>query len=456
MRKHLEEKCMKLKILMTTWGLFPMAIWAGVPYLVVDTAQSLCYDSDKEVPSPARGSAFFGQDAQHPNHKPAYSKSVDGLTVKDEVTGLTWQSSPKLLGLDKTNAHAKLTLTDALKRPAELNARKFGGFDDWRLPTIKELYSLILFSGIDASGPFAADASGARPFIDTNFFDFAYGDTSAGERVIDSQWVSCTVYAGNKGMVFGVNFADGRIKGYGTNMPGRGAKTFFAVCVRGNPAYGHNDFHDNGDCTVTDRATGLVWSQSDSGVGMDWASALAWVAAKNSSNYLGHSDWRLPNAKELQSIVDYGRSPDTTGSAAIDPVFGVTSITNENGKLDYPFYWTSTTHAGHEGKWAVYIAFGRASGWVNQPSGNFGPPAGAERGGPPPDAEEFGPPDDFAPPLNGDAEKSSTVSEYRDVHGAGAQRSDPKKGDSKAFTRGFGPQGDVIRINNFVRMVRGE
>ena len=104
--------------------------------------------------------------------------------------------------------------------------------------------------------------------------------------------------------------------------------------------------HDNGDCTVTDRATGLVWSQSDSGVGMDWASALAWVAAKNSSNYLGHSDWRLPNAKELQSIVDYGRSPDTTGSAAIDPVFGVTSITNENGKLDYPFYWTSTTHGG--------------------------------------------------------------------------------------------------------------
>jgi hypothetical protein len=41
-----------------------------------------------------------------------------------------------------------------------------------------------------------------------------------------------------------------------------------------------------------------------------------------------------------------------------------------------------------------------------------------------------------------------------DVHGAGAQRSDPKTGDPAAFPHGRGPQGDVIRINNFVRCVR--
>jgi hypothetical protein len=41
-----------------------------------------------------------------------------------------------------------------------------------------------------------------------------------------------------------------------------------------------------------------------------------------------------------------------------------------------------------------------------------------------------------------------------DVHGAGAQRSDPKKGDPAAFPHGRGPQGDVVRIYNYVRAVR--
>jgi hypothetical protein len=45
--------------------------------------------------------------------------------------------------------------------------------------------------------------------------------------------------------------------------------------------------------------------------------------------------------------------------------------------------------------------------------------------------------------------------QFTDVHGAGSQRSDPKTGDPAAFPRGRGPQGDVIRINNYVRLVRG-
>jgi hypothetical protein len=43
---------------------------------------------------------------------------------------------------------------------------------------------------------------------------------------------------------------------------------------------------------------------------------------------------------------------------------------------------------------------------------------------------------------------------YVDVHGAGSQRSDPKAGDPAMFPHGRGPQGDVIRIYNFVRLVR--
>ena len=131
------------------------------------------------------------------------------------------------------------------------------------------------------SGP---SAEGARltPFIDTNYFRFAYGDVSQGERVIDSQYASSTKYVGKSfrgyAKLFGVNFADGRIKGYDLSMPGgRMEKTFFVQCVRGNPDYGTNAFHDNGDGTITDRATGLMWSKTDSGKSLNWEAALAWV-----------------------------------------------------------------------------------------------------------------------------------------------------------------------------------
>jgi hypothetical protein len=365
----------------------------------------------------------------------------DGLTVHDNVTGLTWQRSPDTDGNDVLGAADKLTMIDAEALPARLNAAQFGGFNDWRLPTIKELYSLFDGRGTDPSGPVDADTSHLTPFIDTKYFKFAYGDVT-GERVIDSQYVSCTRYVGQSargfGKVFGVNFADGRIKGYDLQMPGGGRqKKFFVICVRGNPTYGKNDFLDNGDGTITDRATGMMWSKNDSGKGMNWENALGWVQAKNAEKFLGFNDWRLPSVKELQSVVDYTRSPDTSRSAAIDPLFNCTAITNEARQVDYPFYWTGTTHAGFRGgRAAMYVAFGRAAGWMASRPLPGGPP---EKGG----------------PRKGNPNLAAGDYRYVDVHGAGSQRSDPKTGDSAIFPHGRGPQGDVIRIQNFVRLVRG-
>ena len=68
---------------------------------------------------------------------------------------------------------------------------------------------------------------------------------------------------------FGVNFVDGRIKGYPLMDPMTGFKEendLFCRYVRGNTAYGKNDFADNGNGTVTDKATGLTWTKDDSGV----------------------------------------------------------------------------------------------------------------------------------------------------------------------------------------------
>jgi hypothetical protein len=434
-------------ILVMALALNSFAVGQTPGYRVVGTGQSKCYDNRSEISPPQPGQPFYGQDAQQRSAQPSYKLSADGLTVNDLNTGLTWQRCPDTDGDGQPASKDKLTVAQAQALPAKLNAARFGGFNDWRLPTVKELYSLILFSGVD--GRPDGDSSQMRPFIDTRYFKFAYGDERAGERVIDSQWATSSIYVANPNQMFGLNFADGRIKGYPVGaMHGRPAKTYFVLCVRGNPAYGRNDFRDNGNGAVTDRATGLMWSKRDSGKGMNWEAALAWVQARNAEKHLGHNDWRLPNAKELQSILDYSRSPDTTSSAAIDPVFDCTSIKNEDGKMDWPFYWTGTTHAGFGGgSAAVYVAFGRASGWMGgMPGKGGGPGRGGfgkgrpERGGPPPGAPGAG--------------ASSGSYRFMDVHGAGAQRSDPKTGDPAAFPHGRGPQGDVVRINNFVRLVR--
>jgi hypothetical protein len=380
-------------------------------YVVVDTGQTTCYDNASGIICPGEGEAFYGQDAQYAGNQPSYTDNGDG-TVTDLITGLMWQKTPG----------DKVTWAGAV---AGADTFSLAGYDDWRLPTIKELHSLIDFSGIDPSGYQGSDTSGLVPFINTDYFDFEYGDTNAGERIIDAQYWSNTQYVATTmngdATVFGVNFTDGRIKGYPRDTgPGGSPFTEFVRYVRGNADYGVNNFVDNGDGTITDLATGLMWMQDDSGAGMNWEDALAWVQQKNAENYLGHDDWRLPDAKELQSIVDYARSPSTTDSAAIDPVFDVTPIVDEGGGTNYPFYWTSTTHANwstSSGRAAAYVAFGEALGYMEQPpnSGNY---------------------------------------VLQDVHGAGAQRSDPKSGDPADWPHGHGPQGDVIRIYNYVRLVR--
>jgi hypothetical protein len=173
-------------------------------YPIVDTGQERCYNNTKEIDYPKYGEPFFGQDAQYTGNEPAYKDNGDG-TVTDLNTGLMWQSDPG----------EKMTF-----RQAVAGASKFrlAGYKDWRLPTIKELYSLILFSGTDPD-PMSRGSVRQKPFIDREYFKFQYGKPERGERVIDSQFATSTKYVsmtmwGDETM-FGVNFADGRIKGYG-------------------------------------------------------------------------------------------------------------------------------------------------------------------------------------------------------------------------------------------------
>ncbi len=377
-------------------------------YPIVDSNQTACFGlTDTLSTCPAKGDDGFGQDSQYQGFAASYSNNGNG-TVTDNNTQLMWVQTIDTNGDGEITVKDKMTYDDAMDYAKNL---KLAGYADWRIPDIKELYSLMMFDGEDPSGLSAKGNYALVPFIDNSYFGYNSGDTDAGERLIDSQYLSRTKYVSTTmradETVFGVNFIDGRIKGYGVTMPRGAEKTFYVLAVRGNTDYGVNQLVDNNNSTITDTATKLTWQKGDSERGMDWNSALQYC---ENLTLAGSRDWRLPNAKELQSIVDYTRSPDTTDSASIDSLFDTTSIINEAEKIDYANYWSSSTHLNlHGGQNAAYLAFGRSLGNMN---GN-----------------------------------------WIDVHGAGAQRSDPKTGDASQFSEGHGPQGDAIRINNYVRCV---
>jgi len=89
------------------------------------------------------------------------------------------------------------------------------------------------------------------------------------------------------------------------------------------------DFTDNGNGTVTDNITDLMWQQEDENVECDWKAAIAYC---EDSTFAGYNDWRLPNYEELRFLVDFNKS-----DPAINEIFFNTKSAG---------YWTSSTYMG--------------------------------------------------------------------------------------------------------------
>jgi len=387
-------------------------------YTIVDTGQNTCYDSTTGTQTTCNNT---GYDGDYSGNQPSYTLSSSGNIVTDNVTSLMWTQSTDIDGDGiTTDADDKKSYDDAIAYCSNLS---LDGYDDWRLPDIKTQYSLIQFTRIAPSSYAGTDTSGLTTFLDSSFTR-AFGDQSADERTIDGQYATTTKYVfttmyGDETM-FGVNFVDGRIKGYPTYKDlTQTDNKFYVLCTRGNEAYGQNNFIDNNDMTIRDKATSLMWEKNDF-QSTDFENAISRCEASSTA---GYEDWRLPNVKELQSILDYTRSPDTTSSAAIDPMFDATPFINEAGDTDWGYYWSSTTHLNDNGNGVAgaYVSFGRALGVMN--------------------------------------------SSVLDVHGAGAQRSNDKQTENSVgssmqtaadgstyFIKG--PQGDILRIDNMARCVR--
>lgn len=124
---------------------------------------------------------------------------------------------------------------------------------------------------------------------------------------------------------------------------------------------------DNGNGTITDSMTGLMWKQCSEGQsgndcatgsaeGFTWQLALQRVQEINISGFAGYTDWRVPNIKELSSLVDHQCSY---------PSINLARFPNTPAM----WYWSASATAGLPGNvWYVYFGNGYIN-WSNNQGG---------------------------------------------------------------------------------------
>ena len=305
-----------------------LAFGDGLAGPVPDTGQTTCYDtSGNEIACPQPGEAFYGQDGSYTINPPAYTKldasgndlahsATSWVMVRDNVTGLIWEvkaddgsihdrdnrytwydSNPATNG---GSAGTSGSGTDTEDFIAALNAAGFGGYSDWRLPTSKELRGIV-------------DYGRFNPSIDTAYFP---------QTVASCYW-SSTPYANGIDVAWCMNFL------YGFGSHGDKSLDNCVRAVRGEQT--QSAFTDNADGTVTDTSSGLMWQQATAPGTYTWTQALSYCDGLSLG---GHTDWRLPTIKELDSIVDLMRfNPSSDTSYFPDTVAS--------------YYWSSTTSAGN-------------------------------------------------------------------------------------------------------------
>lgn len=239
------------------------------------TGQTKCYSETAEITCPDEGEAFFGQDAQYAKkgtcipQKFTVKGSGDEKIVFDENLKLEWQQ--------------KITKNVDWQQASEECAKEYAGSYGWRLPTPKELLSIV------NSGKF-------DPSVDTDYFS---GTTD------EWFWTSAdfaSTETSDQNQAWFVRFD----RGFLSHKAKTESEKMHVCCVRGTTLPdGEFETEKIGeDEVVKDSVTGLMWQKTYKDSVKTFADALSTC---ENLDYAGFTDWRLPNKNELATLADYGK-----------------------------------------------------------------------------------------------------------------------------------------------------
>lgn len=268
-------------------------------FALLNTDQTSCYNAYGDEIS----CAGSGQDAENRPvlEAPAERFIAEDGVVTDNLTGLQWS-------LNASPAVFPMSWDEAFKYLKELNTSGYQGINAWRLPTRRELYSLISHRFINPSLP------EAQPFADV--FSGYFWTASPCSRLMNQAWY--------------IHLGGGRVY--------RGIKeNSYMVWPVAGPRSGEMnppERFETASNTVLDRLTGRRWLTSATEINrpVTWEEAIAAVDFLNTENTAGYDDWRLPNIRELESLVVL-----SLHSPALTKEFFSGSIAEG--------YWSSTTSA---------------------------------------------------------------------------------------------------------------
>lgn len=272
-------------------------------------------------------------------------------TVTDNLTGLMWTQDGNAPGPAACSPGTSKTWQEALNYVACLNTNYYAGYNDWRLPNVNELESLVHAGQVNTATWLNGQGfSNVQSYYywsaTTNaFFTLLAWDVAMWDGYVDPGHK--TAYA----------FYVLPVRGETAQLWKTGQTTSYATGDDGDlemgVAWPSPRFTDNGNGTVTDNLTSLIWLKN-----ADCFGAQSWVNALNYANTLNSGecgltdgsverDWRLPNRKELRSLVDYSKYGP--------PLLSGHPFTN----MQTDGYWSSSTYTVYtDSAWDVRMGDG--------------------------------------------------------------------------------------------------
>jgi len=309
-------------------------------FLLPDTDQRKCYQAvDPYAEIPCGGT---GQDGAFIQNPLSYTDNGDG-TVTDNNTGLVWEKFDDWTPYNWFQASGTYDAILNQESTDACGSLDLGGATDWRLPSKKELFSIV-----DAA-PYPGRT--INPVFTNTVASGYWSSTSF-------PWPSSS-FPISTSNAWVVNFHRGDVYYFGKNVE------LYVRCVRGGDTSGPI-LIANGDGTVTDRRTGLIWQQGEPG-GKPWGEALSYCEELDLG---GSTSWRLPNHKELESLTDdtlWNPSIDTSEFPDIFFASHFWSSTSEAARTDYA--WSVSFYEGDVnsfGKhYALYVRCVRGGRYVS-------------------------------------------------------------------------------------------